>query len=246
MRLYTLNMLSVRPIPLLADNYGWLLQDEAGFTGFVDPAEAEPAASAVAASGGRLDLILLTHHHADHVAGTDALRARFGAKVAGAVADTHRLPHLDHALAPGAQLAVGRHAAAVIDTPGHTRGHIAYFFADGPILLAGDTLFSLGCGRLIEGTPEEMFGSLRRLAALPGESLVCCGHEYTLANARFALSLRPNDTALKARAGQAAQRRAAAEPTVPTRLAEECRLNPFLLARDAAEFADLRAHKDRF
>jgi len=239
-------MLNVRPVPLLSDNYGWLLQDEAGFTSFVDPAEAGPAAEAVAAAGGRLDLILLTHHHADHVAGTDALRARFGAKVAGATADARRLPRLDHALAPGERFQVGSHSAEIIATPGHTSGHIAYFFPDGPILIAGDTLFSLGCGRLLEGTAEEMFASLRRLAALPGESLVCCGHEYTVANARFAQSLRPADAALEARAAEAAESRARGEPTVPTRLAEECRLNPFLLARDAAEFASLRARKDRF
>ncbi len=239
-------MLSIRPIPLLADNYGWLLQDETGFTAFVDPAEEGPTAAAIEAAGGRLDMILLTHHHADHVAGADALRARFGAKVAGNVADAHRLPRLDQPVRPGGRLEVGRNAAEVIDTPGHTRGHIAYFFASGPVALVGDTIFSLGCGRLIEGTAEEMFASLRRLAALPGESLVCCGHEYTLANARFALSLRPDDAALKRRAEEAKRSRASGEPTVPTRLEEECRLNPFLVAPNAAEFARIRALKDRF
>jgi len=239
-------MLSVRPIPLLSDNYGWLLQDGAGFTAFVDPAEDEPATAAIEAAGGRLDMILLTHHHADHVAGTDALRKRFGARVAGRASDAHRLPKLDHALNPGDRLEVGANMAEVIDTPGHTRGHIAYYFASGPVLLVGDTIFSLGCGRLLEGTADEMFTSLRRLAALPGESLVCCGHEYTLANARFALSLRPEDAALRARAAEAEHSRASGEPTVPTRLEEECRLNPFLLAPNAAELGRIRALKDRF
>lgn len=239
-------MLSVRPIPLLSDNYGWLLQDEAGFTAFVDPGEDGPAAAAIEAAGGRLDIILLTHHHADHVAGTGALARRFGARVAGSVADSYRLPKLDLALNPGDRVAVGRNTGEVIDTPGHTRGHVAYFFASGPALLVGDTVFSLGCGRLIEGTAEEMFASLRRLAALPGETQVCCGHEYTLANARFALSLRPEDAALKKRAAEAERCRALGHPTVPTRLSEECRLNPFLLAPTAAEFARIRALKDKF
>lgn len=239
-------MLRIRPIPLLADNYGWLLQDETGFTAFVDPAEDGPTAAAIERAGGRLDMILLTHHHADHVAGTDALSRRFGARVVGRAADAHRLPKLDTALDPGDQVEVGKNSAEVIDTPGHTRGHVAYFFASGPALLAGDTLFSLGCGRVIEGTAEEMFASLRRIAALPGETIVCCGHEYTLANGRFALSLRPNDAALKERIREAERSRAAGEPTVPTRLEEECRLNPFLLAPNAAEFARIRALKDRF
>lgn len=239
-------MVHIRPVPLLADNYGWLLQDESGFTTFVDPSEDGPAAAAVEAAGGRLDMILLTHHHADHVAGTDALRQRFGAKVAGAAADAYRLPVLDHAVSPGQPFVLGRSTAEVIDTPGHTRGHIAYFLAADSVLLVGDTIFSLGCGRLIEGTADEMFSSLQRLAALPGECRVCCGHEYTLANARFALSLRPDDQALKARAAEATQTRAAGAPTVPTLLAEERRLNPFLLAPDAAEFARIRALKDRF
>ncbi|MGH7066873.1 MAG: hydroxyacylglutathione hydrolase [Acetobacteraceae bacterium] len=239
-------MLQVRPVPLLADNYGWLLRDGSGFTTFVDPAEDGPAAAAVEAAGGRLDMILLTHHHADHVAGTDALRQRFGAKVAGAAADAHRLPSLDHALSPGQHFVLGSSRAEVIDTPGHTRGHVAYFLAADSVLLVGDTIFSLGCGRLIEGTANEMFSSLKRLAALPGESRVCCGHEYTLANARFALSLRPDDQALQARADEARQSRAAGAPTVPTLIEEERRLNPFLLARDTAEFARIRALKDRF
>ncbi|MGH7118694.1 MAG: hydroxyacylglutathione hydrolase [Acetobacteraceae bacterium] len=239
-------MLRILPIPLLSDNYGWLLQDEGGFTAFVDPGEEGPAATAIKAAGGRLDMILLTHHHTDHVAGTDGLRKRFGARVAGSAADAMRLPRLDCALNPGDQVAVGRNAAAVIDTPGHTRGHVAYFFVSGPALLVGDTLFSLGCGRLIEGTAEEMFASLRRIAALSGATQVCCGHEYTLANARFALSLRPQDAALKARAAEAARTRASGKPTVPTQLEEECRLNPFLLATNAAEFARIRALKDKF
>ncbi len=238
---------SASAIPILTDNYAWLLKDSAsGAVAVVDPAEPEPVIAALEQAGGRLDWILLTHHHADHVAGTDAVRARFGAKVAGAAADAHRLPKLDLPLHEGEEFALGDARGRVIDTPGHTRGQINVFFPDGAVLLSGDTLFSLGCGRLIEGTAQEMFSSLRKLAALPGETLVCCGHEYTEANARFALSVDPDNAALKARVEEVHRLRAAGRPTVPSVLADERAANPFLRAADAATFADLRARKDRF
>lgn len=238
---------SVSAIPILTDNYAWLLTDSgSGAVAVVDPAEPEPVIAAIEKAGGRLDWILLTHHHADHVAGTDAVRERFGAKVAGAAADAHRLPKLDLALKEGDEVAIGQARGQVIDTPGHTRGQINFFFPAGAVLISGDTLFSLGCGRLIEGTPEEMFASLRKLAALPGETLVCCGHEYTEANARFALSVDPDNAALKARAAEVGRLRGAGRPTVPSVMADEHAANPFLRARDAAMFADLRARKDRF
>ncbi|MBV9249970.1 MAG: MBL fold metallo-hydrolase, partial [Acetobacteraceae bacterium] len=141
---------------------------------------------------------------------------------------------------------LGAAAAKVIDTPGHTRGQINYFFADGEVLLAGDTLFSLGCGRLIEGTADEMFSSLRKLAALPGGTKVCCGHEYTESNARFALSVDGNNPALQARAAQVKQLRAAGEPTLPSLMSDELAANPFLRAPDVKTFAELRANKDKF
>ena len=235
------------PVPILKDNYAWLLRDSAtGATAIVDPADPAPVIAAIEAAGGRLDLILLTHHHADHVAGTDAVRARFGAKVVGAAADAHRLPRLDQAVAEGDRVALGTAEAVVIETPGHTRGQINYHIPDGAVLLSGDTLFSLGCGRLIEGTAAEMFASLAKLKALPGETLVCCGHEYTESNARFALSVDPDNAALRARAEQVRALRAAGEPTVPSRLADERAANPFLRAPDVARFAALRAAKDKF
>ena len=241
---------SVEPVAILSDNYAWLLRDGAtGAVAIVDPAEAGPIEAAIDRAGGRLDLILLTHHHADHVGATDPIRARYGAPVVGAAADAHRLPRLDRAVAEGDTVALGDSVARVIDTPGHTRGHIAYFFAEGeagPVLLCGDTLFSLGCGRLIEGTAQEMFASLRKLAALPPDTLVCCGHEYTAANARFALSADPANAALQARAERVKALRAAGTPTLPSRLADELAENPFLRAPDAARFAELRARKDRF
>jgi hydroxyacylglutathione hydrolase len=239
---------TAQSVPILSDNYAWLLRDSGtGAVAIVDPADAKPIIAALEQAGGRLDLILLTHHHQDHIGGVDEVRARFaGAKVVGAAADAHRLPKLDVAVKEGDTVALGNAGARVIDTPGHTRGQINYFFPDGEILLSGDTLFSLGCGRLIEGTAAEMFASLRKLAALPGGTKICCGHEYTENNARFALSVDTDNAALKARTEEARRQRAAGRPTVPSTMTSELEANPFLRAPDVATFADLRAKKDRF
>jgi hydroxyacylglutathione hydrolase len=235
------------PVPILKDNYAWLLRDSGtGATAIVDPAEAQPCIEALEKAGGRLDMILLTHHHSDHTAGVDEVRARFPCKVVGATADRHRLPKLDKAVADGDAIHLGDAVGQVIETPGHTIGQINFFFPDGDILLSGDTLFSLGCGRLSEGTPEAMYASLRKLAALPADTLVCCGHEYTESNARFALSVDPDNKALHAFVAKVEQLRAAGQPSVPSVLADELQANPFLLAPDAAAFAALRAKKDRF
>jgi hydroxyacylglutathione hydrolase len=240
-------MITAQAIPILSDNYAWLLRDsESGAVGVVDPAEPGPVAAAIDAAGGRLDLILLTHHHDDHIAGTDEIRARYGAKVVGAKADARRLPKLDRELVEGDEVALGAASARVIDTPGHTRGHIAFFFPDGDVLLCGDTLFSLGCGRLIEGTPADMFASLRKLASLPADTLVCCGHEYTKSNARFALSADPDNAALQAFAAHVDALREAGQPTIPSRLGDELAANPFLRAPDVAKLGALRAAKDKF
>jgi hydroxyacylglutathione hydrolase len=238
---------TAEPVPILSDNYAWLVRDSgSGALAIVDPADAAACIAAIERAGGRLDLILLTHHHADHVAGTDEVRARFRCPVVGAAADKHRLPRLDQAVAENDEVALGQATARVIDTPGHTRGHLAYYFADGGVLICADTLFSLGCGRLLEGTPAEMLASLRKLAALPGDTLVCCGHEYTQSNARFALTVEPDNAALQARAREVRQLRAAGRPTVPSTIKDELAANPFVRARDVATFADFRARKDRF
>jgi len=240
--------ITVQAVPILSDNYAWLLRDDAsGATAIVDPAVDEPIIAAIEKqAGGRLDLILLTHHHADHVAGTDAVRARFGAKVVGGAADAYRLPRLDRAVREGDSVALGTAAAAVIDTPGHTVGHIAFHFPDGGALLCGDTLFSLGCGRLLEGTAAQMFSSLGKFAKLPGETLVCCGHEYTQSNARFALTVEPDNAALKARAAEVDRLRAAGQATVPSAIAAELAENPFMRAPTVARLAEIRAQKDKF
>ncbi len=239
--------ITASPVPILKDNYAWLLRDSGtGATAIVDPADPQPIIEAIEKAGGRLDLILLTHHHADHIAGTDEVRARFHCPVVGATADRHRLPKLDQAVAEGDTVRLGDAVATVIETPGHTRGQINFFFPDGGILLSGDTLFSLGCGRLIEGTAEEMFASLRKLAALPADTQVCCGHEYTESNARFALAVDPDNADLHAFVAKVEQLRAAGQPSVPSRLGDELKANPFLLAPDAASFAVARARKDRF
>ena len=238
---------TAQPVAILKDNYAWLLRDSAtGATAIVDPADAAPCIKAIEAAGGRLDLILLTHHHADHTAGTDEVRARFGCKVVGAAADAHRLPKLDVAVKEGDSVALGSASARVIDTPGHTRGQINFYFADGAVLLSGDTLFSLGCGRLIEGTAQEMWDSLKKLMALPGNTLVCCGHEYTESNARFALAVDSNNAALKARVAQMEKQRAAGQPSVPSVMSDEIAANPFLNAGNVTTFVERRAHKDRF
>jgi len=234
-------------IPILSDNYAWLIRDEAtGFTAIVDPAEEAPIVAAIEAAGGKLDAILLTHHHDDHIAAVEPIRRRYGARVIGAQADAHRLPRLDQAVREGDIVALGEGKARVIDTPGHTVGHIAYFIEPGAVLLCGDTLFSLGCGRLLEGSAEDLFRSLQKFAGLPDATLVCAGHEYTKSNARFALSVDPDNAALRTRDAQIDQLRAGGEPTLPALLGNERAENPFLRAPDVASFAVLRAKKDRF
>ena len=240
--------MTAQAIPILSDNYAWLLQDPAtGFTAIVDPAEEAPVMAAIMSNGGRLDAILLTHHHGDHIAAVEPVRRATGAKVIGAAMDAHRLPRLDQAVAENDMVALGDASARVIATPGHTTGHISYYIAAGGILLCADTLFSLGCGRLNEGgTGAQMFASLRKLAALPAETLVCCGHEYTQGNARFALTEEPGNTALQARAAEVDRLRRADTPTIPSTLGAEMAENPFLRVSTAEALTAMRRRKDAF
>ena len=253
---------SVHQYLCLTDNYGALVHDSTtGATACVDAPEAESTLRALAERGWSLSDILITHHHADHIQGVPDVKAKFpNAKVWGAAKDAARIPFLDHRVAEGDLARVGSLAARVIETPGHTLGHIAYVFDADKIAFCGDTLFSLGCGRVFETPHAVMWSSLMKLAALPGETQVYCGHEYTQANGRFAVTIEPANPVLKARVEEVAKLRAQSRPTVPTTIAAELAANPFLRAEvpavqaavgmkdadPAAVFAEIRARKDRF
>ena len=251
--------LEIVTVPCLSDNYAYLLHDGAsGATALVDAPEAGPVAAELARRGWRLSDILITHHHDDHVAGVEALRA--GARVIGAAADAHRLPPLDLAVVPGARIVVCGEAVDVIEAAGHTVGHVAYHFPVTGAVMTGDSLMALGCGRLFEGTAAQMWATLTRLAGLPPATLVCSGHEYAAANGRFAATVDAANPALEARRQAIDALRADNRPTVPVALAVELQTNPYLRAADpamkaalgmegaadAAVFAELRSRKDRF
>ena len=238
---------TVTAIPMLSDNYSWLItESDSGRLAIIDPAEAGPAIAAIEAKGGKLDRIFLTHHHGDHIDGAPELARRYGAKVIGNASDAHRLPKLDIAVREGDVVPFGAASATVIDTPGHTIGHITYYFADGGLLFCGDTMFSLGCGRLFEGTAEDMYESLQKFAGLPKETLVCAGHEYTQSNAKFALVADPENPALQVRAKEVDELRRHGKASLPVTLGSEMASNPFLRALDAASVKRLRAAKDHF
>lgn len=234
-------------IPCLQTNYAYLLHDAAtGRTACIDVPEAPPILAALAARGWTLTDILITHHHDDHIAGVDALRAATGARTHGAAADAHRLPALDQALREGDTIPFGAETIHVLDMPGHTVGHIAYHLPESRIAFTADTLMAAGCGRLFEGTPAQMHASLTKLAGLPPETLICSGHEYTTANLAFAATVDPDNPALLARIADTSAARAAGKATVPSLLSMELATNPFLRAPDLATFTTLRAAKDRF
>ncbi len=248
-------------VPCLSDNYAYLVMNPAtSEAAAVDVPDAAPISAALKEHGLTLTEIWITHHHHDHIGGVDALRHETGARVVGAKADDHRLPNLDSAVAPGDSFAFGGLRVDVLDAPGHTLGHIAYHIPDALMLFTADSLMALGCGRLFEGTPDQMWDTLSRFAALDPETLVYSGHEYAQANARFALSVEPDAPELVARAAEIDARRAEDRPTVPVILRDEQRTNPFLRAgepalkarlgmaeaADAEVFAELRKRKDAF
>lgn len=212
-----------------ADNYGVLIHDaSANLTAAVDTPDADPIRANLQAKGWRLTHIFTTHHHGDHVAGHLSLKAETGCTIVGGAKDAGRIPGLDTTLDDGESFQFGAFQVDVFDTPGHTLGHIGYYVPQAGVAFLGDTLFSLGCGRLLEGSADDMWGSLQKIMMLPPETLIYCGHEYTLANAKFALSVEPENEALRQRATAVTQLRGKSEPTLPVKLSDERATNPFL------------------
>ena len=248
-------------IPALSDNYTYLLHDsKSGATACIDVPEAEPIANELEARGWTLSEIWLTHHHHDHIGGVDALLEKHDAKVTGASADRHRLPNLNREVADGDAFEFGGEIVDILDVSGHTEGHIAFVVKESKYAFTADSLMALGCGRLFEGTAPQMWESLQKLADLDPETLICSGHEYTQANARFAITIDPDNTDLKDRINRIDELRVDDTPTVPSTLSEELATNPFLRAGDPGiqdtlgmigadavdVFAEIRSRKDRF
>jgi hydroxyacylglutathione hydrolase len=241
-----MNALHIEPVPAFKDNYLWLLV-RGRAAAVVDPGDAAPVEARLARDGLHLAAIVVTHHHPDHVGGVARLKARYGARVYGPAGED--IPARDSALAEGDEIDVVGVRFEVLDVPGHTRGHIAYYCGDERILLCGDTLFAGGCGRLFEGTPQQMYASLGKLARLPGDTRVYCAHEYTVSNLRFARAVEPDNAAVAARLRVCEEKRARGEPTVPSTIAEELATNPFLrtdapAVRAAAEAREPGAGRD--
>ncbi|MGE0699555.1 MAG: hydroxyacylglutathione hydrolase [Hyphomicrobiaceae bacterium] len=252
--------LQVHQFMCLKDNFGVLVHDPAtGETASIDAPEAAPVRKALAEKGWKLSHILVTHHHADHTQGIAALKAESGCIVVGPKGEAQRIQGLDRTVGGGDRLKLGGHEVQVIDTPGHTAGHITYWVPGEKLAFVGDTLFAIGCGRVIEGTPEMMWTSLSRLAKLPADTMIYCGHEYTQSNARFALTIEPENAALVARAAEVDRLVAAGKATCPSRLGDELETNPFLRpqvaairkrlglegAQDWQVFAEVRERKNR-
>ena len=238
-------MLEIVAIPAFSDNYLWLVNDSAsGETAVVDPGDGGPVLAEAGKRGWTITEVWNTHWHPDHTGGNLAIKEATGARISGPAGEN--IPGREVSLKEGDQLCLGNHKGRVIEVPGHTLGHIALIFDDDGIAFVGDTLFAMGCGRLFEGTPEQMYRSLNRLTALPPETQLYCAHEYTLSNARFAAHAMPNDDAIAARLAEVEESRAAGERTVPTTVAQELATNPFVLAPNVEEFARLRRDKDSF
>ena len=251
----------IRQFPCLSDNYGVLIHDpDSGQTAAIDAPEEGPVAAALAEAGWTLSHILVTHHHFDHVGGIAALKAASGCTVIGPKNEADKIDGLDETVSEGDSFTFGGKAVQVIETPGHTLGQVAYWIEDEAVAFTGDTLFALGCGRVFEGTPQMMWASLEKLRALPPETRIYCGHEYTLANAKFAVTVDPDNTELAARLSEIEALRAADKPTLPTTIDLELRTNPFLRPDDPGVqaavgmegasadqvFAEIRSRKDNF
>ena len=247
--------------PCLSDNFGVLIHDpEAGLTASIDAPEADKVTAALKEKGWNLTHILTTHHHADHTDGNAALKAATGCRIIGPRNEAAKIPGIDETVGGGDAFDFGSHRVEVLDTPGHTAGHITYVIPSANVAFVGDTLFAIGCGRVIEGTPQMMWASLKRLMALPKDTAVYCGHEYTQSNAKFALTIEPDSPALQKRAREVDEMRAAGKATLPTTIGLELETNPFLRPHVPAiqkrlgmegrpeweVFAEIRERKNRF
>ena len=253
--------LEVHMFPCLSDNYGFLIHEpDSGLTATIDTPDVEPINAALAEKGWKLTHILNTHHHFDHAGGNEALKAQWNCIVVGADNDAARIPGIDVRVADGEDFQFGAATAKILEVPGHTTGHIAYYFAADGVAFVGDTLFALGCGRLFEGSPEQMWNSLQKLMALPDDTVVYCAHEYTQANAAFAMTVEPDNPALVARVAEIDRLRSSGQPTVPTSIGIEKATNPFLRGESESlqrvvgltgssavdVFAETRRRKDNF
>lgn len=237
--------MEIVPVLAFADNYIWLVHDAgSGETAVVDPGDAAPALAEAQRRGWTIGQVWNTHWHGDHTGGNRAVKQATGARISGPAGET--IPARDVALHDGDTVRLGKHVGRVIEVPGHTLGHIAIVFDDDRVAFVGDTMFAMGCGRLFEGTPEQMHGSLQRIAALPDDTRLYCAHEYTLSNARYAAHAEPENSAIAHRLAEVAALRDRGNITVPTTVAEERATNPFVRASSVEDFARLRAEKDSF
>jgi hydroxyacylglutathione hydrolase len=239
-------MLEIVPVPVLRDNYVWLVHDRAsGETVAVDPSVADPVLEAAAARGWTISQVWNTHWHPDHTSGNDAIRAATGCTITGP-AEAERVSKMDHIVAGGDRARIGEIEAELIDIPAHTAGHVAFHLPEAGVAFTGDTLFAMGCGRLFEGDAAQMYANMQRLAALPPETFIYCGHEYTLANGEFALTVEPDNETLARRVAEVRAQRERGEVTLPTTVALERATNPFMRAASVEELAARRAAKDAF
>jgi hydroxyacylglutathione hydrolase len=240
-------MLEIVRIPALSDNYIWLVHEAAsGETMVVDPAEAEPVLAEAERRGWRITQIWNTHWHPDHIGGNAAIKAATGCTITGPAAEAARIPTLDRQVREGDCVRIGDVEAQVLEVPAHTAGHIAYHLPTEEVVFVGDTLFAMGCGRLFEGTAEQMHGNMRRLAQLPPETQVYCAHEYTQSNGRFALTIEPDNVVLRERMEGVDLARSHGAATVPTTIGLELETNPFMRAASVEELAERRQAKDQF
>lgn len=240
-------MLKIVQIAVLEDNYNFIIHNEkTNETAVVDPSEAKPILDVLAKNNWKLDYILNTHHHWDHVGANDKLRKLTGCKIFGNEADKDRITQITNPIKTGEVLSVLGSDIEVIDTPGHTLGHISYYFPDDKLLFCGDVLFAMGCGRLFEGSAEQMYKTLQIFKQLPDDVIVYCAHEYTESNGDFSLTVEPNNFELQKRVKEVKKLRQKGMPTIPTSIGEEKLTNPFLRARNVEEFTKIRKVKDSF